>query len=98
MRTAPENQTYPRPNPRPLGSANRHYWMALSMAKTTGADLQKALKTGLITHADWAQAVHRCRGCQWTEGCDAWMAAQQRGAAKIPVVCRNAALFEHCLD
>jgi hypothetical protein len=60
----------------PLGRRKRHYWLALGMAQASGADLQRALEEGRITHGDWADVVTRCRGCGWTEGCDCWMAAQ----------------------
>ncbi|MHA7889367.1 DUF6455 family protein [Roseicyclus sp.] len=80
-------------NPRPLGDAKRHYWLALGMAQATGAELQRALETGVITHADWAQAVQRCRGCGWAEGCACWMAAQETGKAAVPAACPNAQIF-----
>lgn len=83
----------PQTRPRPLGPEKRHYWLAVSMARATGADLQRALETGIITHQDWADLVRRCRGCGWTEGCDCWMARQERGAADVPAACPNADVF-----
>jgi len=85
-------------NPRPLGSENRHYWMALTMAKRTGADMQRALEDGRISHEDWAELVQRCRGCAWAEGCACWMAVQEDGLASIPAACPNATTFEKVLD
>lgn len=81
----------------PLGDEKRHYWLALGMAQTTGADLQRALDEGRITHSDWAEVVHRCRGCGWTEGCDCWMKAQERGSAEVPAACPNAGFFARVL-
>jgi hypothetical protein len=63
-----------------------------------GADLQRALEEGRITHGDWADVVTRCRGCGWTEGCDCWMAAQDGRAATVPQACPNAAFFEAVLE
>ena len=81
-----------------LGDEKRHYWMALGMANAAGADLQRALEEGRITHADWAGVVQRCRGCGWTEGCDCWLKAQQEpGGSEVPRACPNAPLFDKVL-
>ena len=80
---------------RPLGDEKRHYWLALGMAQASGADLQRALDEGRITHQDWAYVVERCRGCAWAEGCSCWMSAQEPDAvASVPQACPNAAFFE----
>ena len=78
----------------PLGSENRHYWLAVAMARKTGADMQQALDQGVISHADWAALVQRCRGCDWPDGCDRWLARQDDGTAEVPAACPNAELFE----
>jgi hypothetical protein len=83
----------PFSKPRRLGNQTRHYWLAVGMAQATGADLQRALDTGMISHGDWADLVQRCRGCGWTEGCACWMANQQKGAAAVPAACPNAGVF-----
>lgn len=80
---------------RPLGDEKRHYWLALGMAQAAGADLQRALDSGRITHGDWAEVVARCRGCSWTEGCDCWLAAQDADTrATVPQACPNADFFD----
>lgn len=84
---------------RPLGDEKRHYWLALGMAQAAGADLQRALEDGRITHGDWAGVVQRCRGCGWTEGCDCWLKAQDPARrAEVPRACPNAAFFDRVLD
>lgn len=84
---------------RPLGDGKRHYWLALGMAQVSGADLQRALYQGRITHADWAEVVGRCRACAWAEGCRRWMAAQDReAAADVPRACPNAGFFDAVID
>jgi len=85
-------------NPRPLGDENRHYWLAVSMAKATGTDLQAALEEGRISHADWADLVTKCRGCTWVEGCACWLAKQDAGNADIPDACVNSAFFAAARD
>jgi hypothetical protein len=83
---------------RPLGDEKRHYWLALGMARASGADLQRALEEGRITHADWAEVVQRCRGCSWAEGCGCWMRAQDPDKApEVPQACPNAGFFERAL-
>lgn len=86
------------PNPRPLGDENRHYWLAVAMAKATGTDLQAALEEGRISHADWANLVTRCRGCDWVEGCDCWLAKQEAGTADAPKTCVNSDFFAKARD
>jgi hypothetical protein len=85
------------PRPHPLGPENRHYWLAVTMARKTGADMQRALEDGVIAHADWAALVQRCRGCGWAEGCNHWMRSQDAGAADVPQACPNAPTFEKVL-
>lgn len=80
-------------HPRPLGDEKRHYWLAVGMAQATGADLQRALEDGVITHGDWAGVVQRCRGCGWAEGCACWMSTQEKGTAAVPAACPNAEVF-----
>mgnify|MGYP006306941775 CR=1 FL=1 len=83
---------------KPLGGERRHYWLALGMARATGADLQEALESGRITHGDWAAVVTACRGCAWADGCDCWMRAQDPdGASAVPRACPNADFFERVL-
>lgn len=83
--------------PRPLGEEKRHYWLAVTMAQKTGADMQRALEEGVICPQDWATLVQRCRGCGWAEGCDCWMAEQEVGAAEVPAACPNAEVFARVL-
>jgi hypothetical protein len=80
-----------------LGDEKRHYWLALGMADAAGADLQRALDEGRISHGDWAEVVQRCRGCGWTEGCDCWLKAQEPGGADVPRACPNATVFDRVL-
>jgi hypothetical protein len=86
------------PRVRPLGDEKRHYWLALGMAQAAGAELQRALEEGRITHGDWAGVVQRCRACTWTEGCVCWLKAQDPDTASdVPQACPNAAFFERVL-
>ncbi|MBY6201245.1 hypothetical protein KUV65_07730 [Maritalea mobilis] len=80
-----------------LGDEKRHYWLALGMANASGADLQRALEEGRISHADWAGVVQRCRSCAWTEGCDCWLKAQEPGATDVPRACPNVTFFDRVL-
>ena len=45
----------------PLSTLNRHYWLAVTMAKASGADLVQAYADGRLSAEEWADVVHRCR-------------------------------------
>lgn len=77
---------------KPLGDRNRHYWLAQRMAKTTGADLVAAHKTGALPQQEWAQMVQNCRSCDWTEGCARWL-QQTASADTVPETCVNCGRF-----
>ncbi len=77
----------------PLGDIRHHFWLAQSMAKVTGADLNHAIHEGRITQEDWADAVTRCRGCDWAGSCENWLRAQGGTLTRAPENCVNAGLF-----
>ncbi len=58
---------------KPLGPEREHYWLALSMAKAAGVDLQEAIDTGRFSQEKWARTVTRCRGCEWGGECPEWL-------------------------
>lgn len=77
---------------KPLGSEREHYWLALSMAKAAGVDLQAAIDSGAFDQATWAKTVHRCRSCQWAGDCKGWLMEHPEIDA-APETCVNAQLF-----
>ncbi|MDG3042066.1 DUF6455 family protein [Roseicyclus marinus] len=81
------------PIPHLLGDETRHYWLAVSMARKTGAAMQRALDESMISHADWAAVVLRCRGCGWADECDRWLSVQHDRAAEVPAICASAQVF-----
>lgn len=81
------------PIPHPLGDETRHYWLAVSMTRKTGAAMQRALEESVISHADWAAVVLRCRGCGWADACDRWLSGQRDGGAEVPATCASAQVF-----
>lgn len=78
----------------PLGDIRHHFLLAQSMAKVTGVDLIHAMHEGHISQGTWANAVTRCRGCDWAEPCEAWLAAQNGSKVAVPPNCANAELFQ----
>ena len=60
-----------------LGDSNRHFWLAQRMAKVTNTDLVQAMEKAELSHKDWAEMVHQCRGCDWVKGCESWLLGQQ---------------------
>lgn len=83
---------------KPLGDETHHYWLAVSMAKAAGIDLQAAMDEGRISHEDWAGLITRCRGCDWERegGCGRWLklALEDPGNAEVPASCVNQKTFE----
>lgn len=75
--------------PRPLGHETDHYWLVKRMAKATGVDLVRAVEEGVLSHADWAGIVTRCRGCTWAGGCGHWLDAPVEDTRAIPGSCLN---------
>ncbi|MDV7142441.1 DUF6455 family protein [Tropicimonas sp. TH_r6] len=77
---------------KPLGPQRDHYWLALSMAKAAGVDLQAAIDEGRFSQTKWAETVHRCRGCDWGGDCPHWLHENPEAEA-APENCVNAKLF-----
>ncbi len=77
---------------KPLGSQREHYWLALSMAKAVGVDLQAAIETGAFSQEKWAKTVQRCRGCDWGSDCKGWLREHPK-IEQAPDSCVNARLF-----
>lgn len=75
-----------------LGDPRRHYWLVQGMGRATGVDLARAFAEGRIDQREWADTIERCRACEWTGGCRAWLAAGETGRVP-PAPCRNRARF-----
>lgn len=73
---------------RPLGETRRHFWLAQKMAGLHGLDLARGSARGDLDQETWAAMVQRCRGCDWTGGCERYLS---RGEAldSLPEGCRN---------
>lgn len=82
---------------KPLGPEREHYWLALSMAQSTGLDMQAEIDKGTFSSEGWSDLVTRCRGCQWVEGCQRWLQSERQSdhlTADPPQQCPNAKVFE----
>ena len=77
---------------KPLGDRKRHYWLAQRMAKTTETDLVGAHAAGDLSQEKWAEMVESCRGCDWIEGCERWL-AKPENAGEVPGSCPNCGTF-----
>ena len=77
---------------KPLGPERDHYWLALSMAKAAGVDLQAAIDEGRFSQEKWAATVQRCRGCDWGGDCPHWLAEHSK-VENAPDTCVNSKLF-----
>ena len=82
----------------PLGNPIKHFWLVQDMARAAGVDLAAARRDGRLSVEDWSAMVTRCRGCQWTGGCQHWLDAQAAGKdAQVPPACANRAVFDQLL-
>lgn len=82
-----------------LGNPITHFWLVQDMAQTAGVDLVAARRENRLTVEDWAAMVTRCRGCQWTAGCQHWLDAQPTDEpAAAPPACANRAVFDTLRD
>ncbi|GAA6189078.1 DUF6455 family protein [Litorivita sp. NS0012-18] len=79
--------------PHPLGSRKRHYWLVQRMAAAAAVDLNAAFEAGDLGSDSWAQTIETCRGCDWVEGCEKWLAQEDEGRA-APATCHNRVTFE----
>lgn len=75
-----------------LGDLRTHFWKTVAMGKTCGVDLQAAIREGILTEADYADAITRCRGCPEPESCRKWLLEHDRADAP-PEFCTNRALW-----
>ena len=79
---------------KPLGDQNTHFWLAQRMAQLTETDLVAAMDAAQLTQEDWARMVQECRGCDWAEGCEKFLALQDgEPVAEAPETCRNSERF-----
>jgi hypothetical protein len=79
--------------PVPLGDARDHLTLMRTMAAEVGADMGRAFADGEIDAEEWGEAVTRCRGCGWVEGCRAWLARPEDRPRTVPEGCANARLM-----
>ena len=96
---APVLASIPAPvpqDPKPLGDPVKHLFLARSMAKAAGVDLEALQAAGHLPQDAWAGMVQRCRGCDWERsgGCHEWLDRQEPGAAIVPQACANVKMFD----
>ena len=75
-----------------LGPMGEHYFLALGMAKAAGVNLSDAIDSGRFDQAQWADLVHRCRGCAWGDDCPGWL-KEHHTIDTPPATCPNAGVF-----
>ena len=81
---------------KPLGDARTHYWLAKRMAGLHAVDLARAARQGDLDQVTWAGLVQRCRGCDWTAGCERYLSRGEvtpEAGAVWPEGCPNRAVF-----
>ncbi|SFI91032.1 DUF6455 family protein [Jannaschia pohangensis] len=79
--------------PHPLGDVRLHLNLMRDMAKATGTDTETAFSEGRLHHAEWADALTRCRNCRSAEACRHWLDEYEALPRVIPEACENHAFF-----
>lgn len=83
----------------PLGEPGTHYWFVQRMAKASGVDMAMAADSGSIDQDHWAEIVHTCRSCQWTDGCERWLSRQDHDTMEGPPdECLNAGILRELAE
>lgn len=72
------------------GNFDLHFWIMRGMARRLGINLNDALRDGVVSRADLAEMVVRCRSCTGAQGCLAFLSEQPNRAGTAPDWCRNA--------
>lgn len=69
------------------------FWKTETMARACGVDLSAAIREGILTEADYALAVERCRRCPEPDLCRSWLKDAKPGSAP-PEFCINRNLWQ----
>jgi hypothetical protein len=75
------------------GNSDLHFWITRGMARRLGINLNEALRDGVLTRADLAEMVARCRTCSGAQGCVAYLSENPERAEAAPDWCRNARML-----
>jgi len=73
-----------------LGDPATHFWLTRSMARSLGVSLSEAMAESVLSPADYAQMVTRCRSCPRVHDCQAWLGAQTGKVDAAPEFCCHA--------
>lgn len=76
-----------------LGDVTRHFWLTRSVARAIDVNLAEAMGTGILSAADYAGMVTRCRMCPLVADCQAWLAEHGGSATQAPDHCVNAGVL-----
>ena len=75
------------------GNIDLYFWIARGMARRMGVNLTDAMHDGLLTQADFAQMIDRCRCCAGSEGCLDYLSEQSEERGSAPDWCGNGNLL-----
>ncbi|WP_415182401.1 DUF6455 family protein [Phaeovulum sp.] len=75
------------------GNVDLHFWITRGMARQMGVNLTEAIYDGLLTQADLAEMVARCRTCSGTQGCLAFLSGSPGAVGAAPDWCLHAGVL-----
>lgn len=72
-----------------------HFWLTRGLARRLGINLTEAMRSGVLTRADFATMVARCRNCEaGVQACIGYLAEMPTASDTAPERCANRALLE----
>ncbi|WP_136904534.1 DUF6455 family protein [Rhodobacter capsulatus] len=75
------------------GNIDLYFWIARGMGRRMGVNITEAMHEGLLTQADFAQMINRCRCCAGSEGCLAYLSEHSEERGSAPDWCGNGNLL-----
>lgn len=75
------------------GNLDLHFWITRGMARRVGVNLSEAMHEGVLSQADFAAMITRCRKCPGAQGCLEFLSERAGQAEGAPDWCGNAALL-----
>jgi hypothetical protein len=75
------------------GNIDLHFWITRGMARRMGVNLTEAIHEGLLSQADFAGMITRCRSCPGAQGCLAFLSEHPERVDAAPDWCGNAAIL-----
>lgn len=76
-----------------------HFWLTRGLARRLGINITEAMRSGVLTRADFAAMVARCRDCEaGVQACIGYLSEAPSAPDTAPECCANRAVLETLRD